>query len=979
MYMLLCIWNHNIVKKYLYFFIIYSIVCSLTAKGQLASDTQDLKLTGLPQIIHYNRSDFHADPQFWSVCEGPDGVLYFGNNDGAIIFDGEQWQKVSLPNNSSIRCLAADSLGNIYAGGFNEFGLIKRKLNGRYYYSSIKDSLKFTDPNLANVWQVHKLGNTVVYRSFSKLIAITGKKITKLPSESNFVRSFIIDGNYYVQDLEVGIFKLNLESLKLDLMLTSDQLFGEEILTFFPSEQPQIWLGIGTSGKIIAVNRSTKKTSIVRELFDANQINRVECAIEASSGTYYLGTISSGIITLNKNGTIQNDANTYNDLQDKSVLNLFQTREGNIWALLNNGLDCITSNSPVSTIFEGASLYDVHIKGDNMYLATNQGVFFSESLHINPPKFSKVKGLEGQGWSIQEYEGEILVAHDKGLFIIYRNEITRIGDITGVWKVIPIDEKKGQYLVATYGGLYLLNRENNKWIIKNNIQGFDESSRDIIETKSPGTYWVCHGYKGVYRIKINDDYSKVISLEHFTTQNGFSFPYSINVSAWNNEIVFTTNEGIFQYHAEENQFKPYQPLNAILDSTKNTRTLFQHLDKTWFVQDDEAGYFDEKDSTLEKGYFLQFKGAFNRGMECIIPLDEQQVLLGTKTGLYLFDLTYNNNHSKATTLITSFSYINAEQEQYLPISPKAPIKLPYSTYSLSINFATPQMQNDADIQYAYKLESIDNKWSTWQLDAHKEFSHLRPGKYTFKVKSRSLLGTTGSVASIDFEILPLWYQTSWMLLVYILTGIFAILLTIRLVKRKIDHEKEKTRQEAQRTKKLLELELDQLRLKAEKEKINEDKVLLEENVLHKSKELANYTMMLVKKKDMFSEIREDILELRNLVKNETSRKKIQKMYRKLNQHAIGEEYIQVFEANFEQVHHDFFTSLKLQFPDLSQRELTLCAFIKMNLTNKEISPLLNISVRGVETARYRLRKKMDLDHDENLMEYLASIGNQKTE
>jgi DNA-binding CsgD family transcriptional regulator len=51
----------------------------------------------------------------------------------------------------------------------------------------------------------------------------------------------------------------------------------------------------------------------------------------------------------------------------------------------------------------------------------------------------------------------------------------------------------------------------------------------------------------------------------------------------------------------------------------------------------------------------------------------------------------------------------------------------------------------------------------------------------------------------------------------------------------------------------------------------------------------------------------------------------------------------------------------------------MCAFLKMNLSSKEIAPLLNLSVRGVETLRYRLRKKIGLEREENLLEYLTSI------
>lgn len=241
-----------------------------------------------------------------------------------------------------------------------------------------------------------------------------------------------------------------------------------------------------------------------------------------------------------------------------------------------------------------------------------------------------------------------------------------------------------------------------------------------------------------------------------------------------------------------------------------------------------------------------------------------------------------------------------------------------------------------------------------------------------------MLGTSGKEASIRFEILPLWYQTTLAAILYILVGVVIFICVVRFAKKRIDRDNEKRLIQERKEKKLLELEVTQLRLQAEKEKINQDKLELEENVIHKSKELANYTMLLVKKKEIFSEILEDVKEVRKMVRNEMSRRKLQKIFSKLNQHAIGEEYTNVFETNFEQVHHNFFKSLKEKFPELSQRELRLCAFIKMNLSNKEISPLLNISVRGVETARYRIRKKLNLDHEDKFVEFLESIERSAT-
>src|SRR5690606_1296034 len=127
------------------------------------------------------------------------------------------------------------------------------------------------------------------------------------------------------------------------------------------------------------------------------------------------------------------------------------------------------------------------------------------------------------------------------------------------------------------------------------------------------------------------------------------------------------------------------------------------------------------------------------------------------------------------------------------------------------------------------------------------------------------------------------------------------------------------------------------------------------------------------KREVISELRHDLKELREFAKNEGSRKKVREMISKISQHMTDEEYLQIFEANFEKVHHDFFKQLKMAFPDLTQRELRLCAFVKMNLTNKEIAPMLNISVRGVETARYRIRKKINLEFEHNLVEYLEAL------
>ncbi len=132
-------------------------------------------------------------------------------------------------------------------------------------------------------------------------------------------------------------------------------------------------------------------------------------------------------------------------------------------------------------------------------------------------------------------------------------------------------------------------------------------------------------------------------------------------------------------------------------------------------------------------------------------------------------------------------------------------------------------------------------------------------------------------------------------------------------------------------------------------------------------------MLLVKKKEVISNMYDELKLISKELKPGSNRKSVQDLIGKIKQHQIGEEYMEVFDVNFERVHGDFFNRLLEISPDLTKRELRLCAFVKMDLSNKEIAPLLNISVRGVETGRYRIRKKLDIQ-EKNFKNYLDGLS-----
>ena len=933
---------------------------------------KSLSILNKPKITHFSRSDFKADTQFWTMTEDNEGIKYFGNNDGVLIFDGEQWKRVMLPNHSSVRSLMTTSDGQVLAGGYNELGLIEKDSTGSYHFRSMVQELKLDDQKLENLWQVHEFKNRIIYRSFNELIVIAEKTATHISSNQSFTHSDVVQNTFMVQDAGQGIFSFDPENMQLLKLFSEEDIQGKEIVSFLPHEQINEILCVAKDGTIFKGNLKNGQMQIWSNAFKDTRQDQIISAIY-HQGSYLLGTLASKLISLNKEGEIENNTIRYSEMSDSSILGLYQTGE-NIWALLNNGLDFIEFSSPVSNIFSQASVYDILIRDEKITLATNKGVYQMNLSETNNSEFKNISGLEGQAWQIQEVNNSILVSHDRGLFELMPDGPKKIGNVNGFWKVSAIPGEPNKYLAANYNGLYPLIYENETWILKDKVPGFNESSRDLLPAIEPNTYWVCHGYKGVYRIKFNEDYSRVYGLDQYTNQNGLISPFNVNVKNWENNVVFTTNTGIYEFNREENQFVPYKPLNKILDTTRNTRTI-QIADKNVFVvQDDEIGYYnkEKEEPEINSKLFLNLKGSLNRGMESIYPLSDTTVLVGATTGLYHYNLPNSAPKKTVQTEITKISYTEKQEAKLLGLNGNENI-LPVKTELLRFEFSTPNMPPSSEVEYQYYLEGIEQQKSPWISQSFKEYTHLPPGSYTFNVKSRNLLGLEGDWASISFEIPPVWYRTRVAYLFYIIGFFGLIILLFFLIKRKIESERLRSKSASEKAQRLLKLEIEQLKLKQDKERIRRDKMMLQEDVLYKSKELANYTIMLVKKKEVFTDTFENLQEFKRGLKTQTARKRLQKVLNNLNQHRIGEEYMKVFDVNFEKVHHNFFEELKEIYPGITQRDLRLCAFVKMNLTNKEIAPLLNISVRGVETARYRIRKKLNVD-DANFAIFLDNLN-----
>ena len=166
--------------------------------------------------------------------------------------------------------------------------------------------------------------------------------------------------------------------------------------------------------------------------------------------------------------------------------------------------------------------------------------------------------------------------------------------------------------------------------------------------------------------------------------------------------------------------------------------------------------------------------------------------------------------------------------------------------------------------------------------------------------------------------------------------------------------------------------LEQERLQLEQEKLEAEQTILKESLDYKDRELTANALFLLKKNELIAHIAERLLKAKSTFKQE-NQKIVQDIVRDL-QNSQDEHNWEEFEAHFTRVHSTFYQTLKEQFPALSPNERKLCAFLRLNMSTKDISAITHQSLNSITVARSRLRKKLNIEgEDVHLIDFLQSI------
>lgn len=943
---------------------------------------------GFPEVLNYSRQEYLGGLQNWDIRQDKNGLIYVANNEGLLSFDGKYWNLYPLPNKTIVRSVEIGADQKIYVGGQDELGYFAPGKNGHLEYHSLKDLLPKQDRSFGDVWDIVILNKDIYFRTAFKIFRYRGSVVQSYTAPSQWLFMGTCNGILYAQDFRSGLLKFD-NNIWRQAINTGSIPDNDPITAIMPSSNGSSLVATLKNGLYKLQNGEIRAINSPNNRIFSNE--RIYAATPIDSNWMALATNSNGIYIVDHAGNIIQQFSKKEQLQNNNVLSIFLDNQRNLWLGLDNGIDFIAYNSAIKHItpmLADGSGYTSIIFGNRLYAGTSTGLYSVELQNVKDLSFSKGDFntvIRGQIWSLAEINNKLLLGQHEGAFMVEGNSVRQISSQQGFWNFVPLSNifPAPKVVAGNYTGIRFFDYGEGNFSPSVQLPGFDESSRFVAIDKS-NQVWVSHPYHGIYRIRDYENFlgrqsSQIAGIRNsyidtFTDKHGL--PSLLNNHAYKirDEVVIATEKGVYEFDEKTNRFIPSEFYKKILGDQSIRYLSEDKSGNIWFIHEKQLGVIDLSGSEPKLIHLPELTGKMLSGFEFLYAQDDRNIFLGGEKGFY--HINYEKYKSTVPQLSVQVRKVHIRDSRdsilfggYLNESNQQIPGITQKWKSIQFEFSSSLFGYQSNLEYSFRLRGFDDRWSEWSNRTDKEFTNLGMGKYTFEVKVRNNLGNESKVSSFSFEVLPRWYETVWARVLLLLTVLYALYLLYGWQKKKFIAQQKKFDEEQSKLKYIHELEKN----KSRSELVALQNEKLEAEINFKNSEMASAAMHLVKKGELLTKIKGELTQMMKRLENEQAVSEVKKMIRSLNDDENLDKEWEGFSKHFDKVHSDFLVRVKEVHPNLTGNEMKLCTYLRMNLSTKEIAQLMNISVRGVEISRYRLRKKMGLSSEVNLFDYLINI------
>ncbi|WP_417363500.1 ligand-binding sensor domain-containing protein [Galbibacter sp.] len=958
-----------------------------------------------------------------AVLQDSNGILWMGNRIAIDRYDGDKTIPYTLPRNSNVNKLAEDAYQNIWATtytglyvlikGDREFKKIQHpNIDLRQYLSQNIISMALIDGDLAylgtdtgallkfkyneqgniidgslkliptlerqTITSIHKGSDESLFLGTAKGMVLTLKndKVTSIPldQQTNNTRvndlTMDQDGYLWVATNGNGLFKINISRSEVRHYKRNSNpgtSINNNIVLCLLSEKRKVWIGTDGGGLNLYDKTSEEFHYYTQNYYNPENIpdNSILAIERGHNNNILLATVHGGLSIVKNRFVIKNIPAleigfSHKDQQGSTIL---EDSFGHIWLSAGrNGLvrynpkDKTSSfyidNPAINTDLNGSIVMSLlEDKNNRLWIATLRGglsildIKTNKFIPIN--EFSRLKGA-------------------------YALELDKHGDIW-VGHRIGITVFDSQFNIKQH-------------LFPNEHERSSSNLVNVILKDVKGDMWVGTS-NGLFRYeKDGTSYKQYSYYHHDQDSSSISGNYIRSIGQTNdlNILVGTYGYGLNKYNRSNNTFERYKQFDKIKGNTIEG-ILKDHSNNIWlstnmgltkidtsgsitnFNENDGIYTFNGSGAYLAKNGDILMAGAF--GLSSFSPHQLQPTTLESK--INFTSVIAKNEDSE--------SHINSIKLARYKNNPERTIELQPQTTFLTITYTSSDPIISQDLWYAYSIEELKDSWNEVGNLRTISFTNLDPGNYTLKVKAMDQNGNPSKhIASLQLKVLPALWQTLWFRIVIFLVLIILISITyhwrVSVLKDREQKLKQllenKTEEVKYQQNKILGNKMKILKIEKEHHDLQQKQLRAELNF--KNEELTNNTLRAVHKNDLLNTIKEKLKE--EIKQKEISKKSISTLINHINDSFMFDKEWDHFYSLFNEIHPAFINNLKVRYPNLSERDIKLCALILMKFTSKDIATLFGISVSSVKIARHRLKKKLKLESHEKVLDKLKEIS-----
>lgn len=934
-------------------------------------------------------------------------------------------------SNGFIECLFEDRYGNIWVGTQNGLNRYLPEKEGFVHYlpdatnsnslphNVIKDILQ---DHSGNLWIATYGGGLCRYNydsdNFSRIE--TENAIT----QPHFLNDLFEDsqGIIWIGTWLEGLFKFDsVKSTFQQFLHPDNNLDPNKINTInciLEKQKNVLWLGTWEEGIRIFDSRTNKfgtpsfngndvqelKRSIVKKMVVLN--NREVLVGTFNNGLFYLQTEQSNILQCN-NFTYQFYDNS--SLSGNSIWSLNIDRAGVCWiATWGDGVSKIDFDKNRFKTFNAAPHLPYGLKhssvsavvqlyGDRFIIGTFDGGLYNfnrKSGHFQSIEtratFQKGRGItrmakdpSGLVWvgtraglyqydpknnAIQKYTtdatGRTLSGDEiSALFVDAKHNVWVGARGAGIDRLVPVEENKRKYIIKRY------------WDNEHDAQSLSSNTVTDFFQDHNGVLWVSMLQGGINIYNPDTDNFSILPLMDSDKEIGTSDALTVFESLSGQIWIGTLSNGLWSYDRQLATFRSVAKEdglanNAVYDILEDANGIL------WLALGNaicrynpvsgKARNFFRKDGLHTNDFNIDIYSAS-------IMTTNRELVFGGKNGLSFFDPTTIVDNAFVPQVIIHKLLINGQPVSLgdtvnrrilleKPLRLLSQLNLTRHEQIVSFEFASLHFATPSNIQYEYMLEGFDQTWIPTTADRRfATYTNLPPGNYTFKVRGTNSDGiwSPKSVAQLKLKVSPPFWRTSWFItfLIFLFTLIGYLFYKSRTRYMVIELTLREKLNEAQQI--IFEKQIFQL----EQDKLNTD-------LDQKKKELASNTIFITQKNQQLKKLKDYLTDIIPHISDQ-GKSSLNKLKVLMDDDLDIKENWDSYEKSFDVLHDDFMKRFTKEFSKITHKDLRMVSYIRMNYSNKEIADMLNISLRSVESSRYRLRKKMDLPSDFSLNDFIV--------